>query len=386
MEVHVSGSLSKLSGSLFHLTWLDLKYSTSLTLVPELPPNLPYLDAQGCSSLKTVAKPVPRIMPTVQSHCTLNFTNCDNLEQAALDEITSFGQSKCQFLSDVRKHYNEGFSSGALFTTRFPGCEPKSISSFSVACTFTIKVQEKSWIPFTCQVGSWEGDKEDKIESDHVFIAYITCPHTIRCLEDENSDKCNFTEASLEFNVTGGTSQIGTFTVLRCGLSLVYAKDKNKNSSHEAKYDMPVEVSFQEPQQGMKEEQRKLKKQEFMIDDQRRSEKPEVLFTGFPVKLQSRKLSNCSTDLNSQRESVIEEISVSKDASTCNISLNSPQLADLIAKLMFRKENSTPPVLHCSVEAPSSSGNGGSSGSRVRLQVPKQETEPFVNPSAYGWF
>ncbi|CAL9241803.1 unnamed protein product [Arabidopsis halleri] len=37
--------------------------------------------------------------------------------------------------------------------------------------------------------------------------------------------------------------------------------------------------------------------------------------------------------------------------------------ADLIAKLMFHKENSTPPVLHCSVEVPSSSANGGSSGS-----------------------
>ncbi|KAG7532633.1 Leucine-rich repeat 3 [Arabidopsis thaliana x Arabidopsis arenosa] len=301
---------------LFHLTWLDLKYCTSLTFVPELPPNLHYLDAHGCSSLKTVAKPLARIMPTVQSHCTFNFTNCNNMEQAAIEEITSYAQRKCQLLSDIRKHYNEGLSSEALFTTRFPGCEVPSwfcheergsmlqrkllphwhdkslsgialcavvsfpagqnqISSFSVACTFTIKVQDKSWIPFTCQVGSWEGDKEDKIESDHVFIAYITCPHTIRCLEDENSDKCNFTEASLEFNVTGGTSEIGKFTVLRCGLSLVYAKDNNKNSSHEAKYDMPVEVSFQEPQHGMKEEQRKLKNQESMIDDHRRSEKPE---------------------------------------------------------------------------------------------------------------
>ncbi|EFH39761.1 predicted protein [Arabidopsis lyrata subsp. lyrata] len=301
---------------LSQLTRLDLKYCKKLTSIPELPPNLQYLDAHGCSSLNTVAKPLARIMPTVQNRCTFNFTNCDNLEQAAMDEITSFAQSKCQFLSDARKHYNEGFSSEALFTTCFPGCEVPSwfsheergslmqrkllphwhdkslsgialcavvsfpagqtqISSFSVACTFTIKVQEKSWIPFTCQVGSWEGDKEDKIESDHVFIAYITCPHTIRCLEDENSDKCNFTEASLEFNVTGGTSEIGKFTVLRCGLSLVYAKDNNRNSSHEAKYDMPVEVNFQEPQHGMKEEKRKLKDKEFMIDDQRRNGKTE---------------------------------------------------------------------------------------------------------------
>ncbi|CAA0407704.1 unnamed protein product [Arabidopsis thaliana] len=60
--------------------------------------------------------------------------------------------------------------------------------------------------------------------------------------------------------------------------------------------------------------------------------------------------------------------------------------ADLIAKLMFHKENPTPPELHCSVEAPSPSANGGSSGSRVGLQVPKRETKAFVNPSTNGRF
>ncbi|KAL9285815.1 hypothetical protein AtEden1_Chr4g0278481 [Arabidopsis thaliana] len=48
---------------------------------------------------------------------------------------------------------------------------------------------------------------------------------------------------------------------------------------------------------------------------------------------------------------------------------------------MFHKENPTPPELHYSVEAPSPSTNGGSSGSTVGLQVPKRETKAFVNPS-----
>lgn len=148
------------------------------------------------------------------------------------------------------------------------------INSFSVTCTF--KVEDNSWIPFTCPVGSWnrEGDEKDKIDSDHVFIAYISCPHTLRSLEDKNSDKCDFTEASLEFTVTGGRSEIGKFKVLRCGLSLVYAKDKNKNSFQEAKYDLPVEGSFQEPQQGMIKEQSKIKIEEKKTVEQRRSEKP----------------------------------------------------------------------------------------------------------------
>ncbi|CAH8278286.1 unnamed protein product [Arabidopsis lyrata] len=292
---------------LSQLTRLDLKYCKSLTSVPELPPNLQYFDADGCSALKTVAKPLARIMPTVQNHCTFNFTNCGNLEQAAKEEIASYAQRKCQLLSDARKHYDEGLSSEALFTTCFPGCEVPSwfchdgvgsrlelkllphwhdkslsgialcavisfpgvedqTSGLSVACTFTIKAGRTSWIPFTCPVGSWTREGET-IQSNHVFIAYISCPHTIRCLKDENSDKCNFTEASLEFTVTGGTSEIGK--VLRCGLSLVYEKNKNKNSSHEATYDMPVEVSYKEPQ-------RKIKK-EVLIDDQRINEKSDEL-------------------------------------------------------------------------------------------------------------
>ncbi|VYS61900.1 unnamed protein product [Arabidopsis thaliana] len=60
--------------------------------------------------------------------------------------------------------------------------------------------------------------------------------------------------------------------------------------------------------------------------------------------------------------------------------------ADLIAKLMFHKENPTPPELHYSIEAPSPSTNGGSSGSTVGLQVPKRETKAFVNPSTNGRF
>ncbi|KAJ0252647.1 Toll/interleukin-1 receptor homology (TIR) domain-containing protein [Hirschfeldia incana] len=271
---------------LFQLKWLDLKYCKSLTSLPELPPNLQCLDAHGCSSLKTVSKPLARIMPTEQNHSTFIFTNCDNLEQAAKEEITSYAQRKCQLLSYARKRYNGGLVSEAMFNTCFPGCEvpswfcyetagsklevkllphwhDKSLSGIalcavvsfrdchdqtsrlSVTCTFKVQVEENSWIPFTCPVGSWTR-QGDKIESDHVFIGYTSCPYTMKCPEDENSDKCNSTEASLEFTVAGGANEKSKLNVLKCGLGLVYAKDKGKNSCHEAKYDMPVEVGFQE--------------------------------------------------------------------------------------------------------------------------------------------
>jgi hypothetical protein len=154
----------------------------------------------------------------------------------------------------------------------FPDSQDQ-LSCFSVTCTFKIKAEDKSWVPFTCPVGIWtrEGNKKDRIESDHVFIAYISSPHSIRCLEEKNSDKCNFSEASLEFTVTSDTSGIGVFKVLKCGLSLVYENDKNKNSSLEAKYDVPVEVSFQEPEHGIMEEERYINKRR--SDDRRPKKK-----------------------------------------------------------------------------------------------------------------
>ncbi|KAJ0262714.1 hypothetical protein HA466_0032110 [Hirschfeldia incana] len=48
---------------------------------------------------------------------------------------------------------------------------------------------------------------------------------------------------------------------------------------------------------------------------------------------------------------------------------------ELIAKLMFLRENSTPPELQCSVEVAEATSSG------VDLLVPKRETKPFVNPS-----
>ncbi|CAH8366218.1 unnamed protein product [Eruca vesicaria subsp. sativa] len=269
---------------LSQLIWLDLKYCKSLTSLPEFPPNLQCLDAHGCSSLKTVSNPLARIMRTGRNQSTLIFTNCENLEQAAKEEITLYAHRKCQMLSYARKRYNGGFVSETFVSASFPGCEVPSwfcheafgseinvklfpqryekrlaaialcavVSSFdcedqfsrlSVTCTFKVNVEDKSWVPFTCPVGSWikEGARKENIESDHVFIGYTSCPCTLECPEDENYDNCTSTVASLQFTVTGDTSKKGKFKVLKCGLGFVYEKDES-NCSHEAKYEMPVEV------------------------------------------------------------------------------------------------------------------------------------------------
>ncbi|CAH2046347.1 unnamed protein product [Thlaspi arvense] len=276
-----------------------------------------YLDGTAISHL-------PINMEKLQRLVVSNMKNCEKLEKIpdrvgelkALQELINL---KC--IPEINMSFGwDGHRSDAtatlglvsepLFSTYFPGCEvpswfchnsagseldvkllphwhdkrlagialcavvsfldcPDQISRFSVTCTFKVIVEDKPWVLFTCPVGSWvrQRDGKDKIESDHIFIGYTSCPYSIKCPEDESSGKCNSTKASLEFAVKGGTNENGNFKVLKCGLGLVYAKDKSKNSFHEAKYDM----SFQETSKGV--DGRAKKKEKTRSDDGRPKKK-----------------------------------------------------------------------------------------------------------------
>ncbi|KAJ0233451.1 Leucine-rich repeat-containing protein [Hirschfeldia incana] len=99
---------------LCHLKLLDLKDCKKLTSILLLPPNLEILDAYGCVKLKTVtASPMGRIKLMEKVHSKFIFINCNSLEQAAKNSITSYAQSKSQL--DALRSYKEVF----LFLTFF---------------------------------------------------------------------------------------------------------------------------------------------------------------------------------------------------------------------------------------------------------------------------
>lgn len=88
---HLPDLINKFS----QLQWLDLKYCKNLTHVPQLPPNLQCLNVHGCCSLKTVAKPLVCSIPMKHISSTFIFTNCNELEQAAKEEIVAYAERKC---------------------------------------------------------------------------------------------------------------------------------------------------------------------------------------------------------------------------------------------------------------------------------------------------
>ncbi|CAF2247710.1 unnamed protein product [Brassica napus] len=238
-----------------HLKLLDLKGCKNLTSIPLLPPNLEILDAYGCEKLKTVASPMAQIKRVEKVHSKFIFINCNNLEQAAKNSITSYAQKKSQL--DELRSYKEGHASEALFVTSFPGSEvpswfnhrtigpslkltpphwcdnnlstiamcavvafPKTedkTKRFSIKCTCEFKNKLGTCTRFSYILGGgWIQPR--KIDSDHVFIGYACCSHVKNHVQGSREhQKCVPTDASIEFEVIDGAGKI-----MNCGLSLVY--------------------------------------------------------------------------------------------------------------------------------------------------------------------
>lgn len=100
-------SLQSNMSDLCHFKWIDLKYCKNLVSISTLPPNLQCLDAHACVSLKTVASPLARLMPTEQVPSSFIFTNCEKLEHVAKNEITCYGHNKGRLLSETLNRHNK---------------------------------------------------------------------------------------------------------------------------------------------------------------------------------------------------------------------------------------------------------------------------------------
>lgn len=82
------------------LQWLDLKKAYAYSSVSTK--SSMCRCTRGCSSLKTVEKPLVRSIPS-----TFIFTNCNELEQATKEEISAYAERKCQLLSSALKRCDE---------------------------------------------------------------------------------------------------------------------------------------------------------------------------------------------------------------------------------------------------------------------------------------
>ncbi|XP_024011108.1 inactive disease resistance protein RPS4 [Eutrema salsugineum] len=261
---------------LYNLKWLDLKFCEQLMSLPMLPPNLQWLDAHGCISLKNIESPLALILAeTEHSHSTFTFTNCTNLDHVTKNGIISYVRRKIQFMSDALAHQEKGSKLDVLIGVCYPGwqvpvwfnhrtvgselkqklprhwdadgltgiahCAVVSFKDYRaqnnrllVRCTseFKEEEEEKTLNQFSCILGGWTEHGSDRprdiIKSfGHVFIGYTSL---LDIKKRDSGAGSVATEASFRFEVTDGTKQITNCEVLKCGFTLIYAPTKPVHS------------------------------------------------------------------------------------------------------------------------------------------------------------
>ncbi|KFK31582.1 hypothetical protein AALP_AA6G131100 [Arabis alpina] len=256
-----------------------------LTSIPMLPPKLQYFDAYGCDSLERVANPLALQVLSEQNHATFNFSNCNKLDQDAKESIISYTRKKSLLVLDALSRYNGGSILEDFTGTCFPGWEVPAWFSHQasgsllkpklpphwfddkitgiglcavilfptyhgqrnrvlVRCNCEFKNEEGSTIRFSCSVGGWSDpiNTPRKINSSHVFIGFTSMMDNKKHSEEEDEEKCNHTEASIEFQVTDGTEVLEGYEVLNCGFSVVYATNEMENISWDARTDVNPET------------------------------------------------------------------------------------------------------------------------------------------------
>ncbi|KAH0869136.1 hypothetical protein HID58_076158 [Brassica napus] len=228
---------------LYNLQWMDLRYCTHLTSLLTLPPNLQYLNAHGCISLKTVASPLALHLPTEKGPSSFIFTNCEKLEHVAKNEIICYAHNKTRISSDALNRHNKGLAFETLAATCFPGsvvpawfdnkasgavlerelppylrdngfvgialCAVVSFknykiqnNNFMLKCICELNNAETSSSFFNFHIGDLsETDNQQQctIKSTHVFIGFTSL---------FNGEMRRVpTKASIKFEVTDGTSE-----------------------------------------------------------------------------------------------------------------------------------------------------------------------------------
>ena len=99
-------------------------------------------------------------------------------------------------------------------------------------CNCEFKNEDGSSNRFSCTVGGWSepSDTPRKLVSSHVFIGFTSSRLDINKIsEDDDEEKCVYTDTYIEFEVTDGMEVIKGCEVVKCGFSLVNATEERGN-------------------------------------------------------------------------------------------------------------------------------------------------------------
>ncbi|XP_024004745.1 disease resistance-like protein DSC1 [Eutrema salsugineum] len=197
-----------------------------------------YLDAHGCISLETVAKPMMLIVVAERTHSTFVFTDCFKLNGDAQENIVAHAQLKSQILGNGSLQRNhKGLVMEPLAGVSFPGNDlplwfRHQIIGSSMETDLLPHWCDDKFIGFSlCAVVSFN-DYEDKTvgfppSGETNWICYNNCFHAKK---SHDLNRCCNTTASFKFFVTDdgvAKRKLDCCEVVKCGMSLLHAPDEN---------------------------------------------------------------------------------------------------------------------------------------------------------------
>lgn len=115
-------------------------------------------------------------------------------------------------------------------------------------CTCEFKNADGSLIRrLRCILGGFSGTWTEprKVESDHLFVSYISLLEIKKQSQTEEDKVCSSTMVSVKFEVIDGAGELVTRSVLKCGFSMVYepeGTDHNEISWEVSCDDSPIVV------------------------------------------------------------------------------------------------------------------------------------------------
>ncbi|XP_065854257.1 disease resistance protein RPV1-like [Euphorbia lathyris] len=244
---------------LVDLQQLDLTDCKRLQIIPELPPNLKYFSAKGCTSLETISSTkavFPQWVDSLSRH-TFLYTNCSSLDRNSRTNIMEDSKQKIQVLATAcHKLYWRTYPTPSV-TVSFPGSEipewfgyqnigtsvtiplppprgfPKFLGFvFSVVVAFKEDYNNDSDFTLRCEseyedlyCNFIDGQRFDEL--DHIFLLY---DHCLYLMGKEGGEREK--EASFRFYAVDKNKQpLHSCTVKKCGVHLLFAPEEGRTQS-----------------------------------------------------------------------------------------------------------------------------------------------------------
>ncbi|MBA0637012.1 hypothetical protein Godav_024527, partial [Gossypium davidsonii] len=222
---------------------LQMDHCESLTLLSELPPYIPYLDAHGCTSLEKVSfTNLDPLDDDVVDWFYMLFCNCFSLNQDSIDNIEANAMLKIGYLAE-KQRLTWDTSSSLVLKIAPNGSSGSRFLVFSICLVADLtRCHHHEYLKFICEyqlttasggdyekfTSQWSSctdlETERKYMGDHVLILFSE--DMVKKDEDYQGASFEFYIENPNYNVEGEEIEDEYIKVEKCGVHVSYMDEE----------------------------------------------------------------------------------------------------------------------------------------------------------------